>query len=454
LTKDIDLTSPFPIRGVIEGFYGLFYTAPERNDLIRFLGANGYNLYIYAPKNDRPHRNRWREAYPPKIMAQFAETAATAREAGVEFCYALSPGGSICYSDPVELERVQEKLRAVYRLGIHAFSLLLDDIRPDFRHSMDGERFECLAGAQADLCNRTLAWLKDLDPDCTLSMCPTEYSGSAPFSAYLHELGARLDPEIAVFYTGPETCSRTIGSGDAADFSRALRRRPLIWDNYPVNDLGMAGEMHIGPIAGRDPDLAAATRGIVVNLMIQAEASKIPLLTYADFLACPQGYRPKESWRRALAQVGGEESLEALSLFAETSAYSCLVWRETGRLDALALDLGHAIASGEPVVLSLEFHHLRDYLNQLDEACFHLLYRMENLALRNNLVPWVQLLDLWQRVGSESLDILAALETGTDFVESRRLLVENLAAAKKHPCRVAGEALVPLAEYGLHVSSS
>lgn len=63
----------FPIRGVIEGFYGPFYTFPERNDLISFVGQHGYNLYIYAPKNDRQHRQRWREAYPNAILAQFAQ---------------------------------------------------------------------------------------------------------------------------------------------------------------------------------------------------------------------------------------------------------------------------------------------------------------------------------------------------------------------------------------------
>src|SRR5688572_1479837 len=50
--------SPFTLRGAVEGFYGVFYTPPERNDLIRFLGKNGFNLYVYGPKNDRQHRAR------------------------------------------------------------------------------------------------------------------------------------------------------------------------------------------------------------------------------------------------------------------------------------------------------------------------------------------------------------------------------------------------------------
>ena len=52
--------SPFLIRGVLEAFYGTFYTAAERNELIRFLGAHDFNLYVYGPKNDRHHRRHCR----------------------------------------------------------------------------------------------------------------------------------------------------------------------------------------------------------------------------------------------------------------------------------------------------------------------------------------------------------------------------------------------------------
>ena len=54
------IDSPFAIRGVVEGFYGVFYTAPQRDDLIRFVGRHGFNYYLYGPKNDRRHRTRWR----------------------------------------------------------------------------------------------------------------------------------------------------------------------------------------------------------------------------------------------------------------------------------------------------------------------------------------------------------------------------------------------------------
>ena len=76
------MTSPFRVRGVIEGFYGPFYTHPERLSLLEFLGARGFNFYLYAPKNDRQHRARWREPYAEKILAQFSEAVRVARPPG------------------------------------------------------------------------------------------------------------------------------------------------------------------------------------------------------------------------------------------------------------------------------------------------------------------------------------------------------------------------------------
>ena len=67
-------SSPFALRGAMEAFYGSFYTFPQRNDLIRFLGQNGFNFYLYGPKNDRQHRMRWWDPYPDAVLAEFAET--------------------------------------------------------------------------------------------------------------------------------------------------------------------------------------------------------------------------------------------------------------------------------------------------------------------------------------------------------------------------------------------
>jgi hyaluronoglucosaminidase len=437
--------SPFPVRGVIEGFYGPFYTFPERNDLIRFIGRHGYNLYIYGPKNDRQHRNRWQEAYPDAIIAQFAQTVALAQTVGVTFCYAISP---ISYAPGRDFELLTAKLRSLYDCGVRAFSLLVDDITCELHRAVNCAQCHEYGKLHAEVCNQLLAWLQALDPGCSLSMCPTHYHGTAPFSKYLHDLGALLDPAIDVFYTGPDVCAPTIAAVDAAGFAEAVRRKPLIWDNYPVNDLDMRPNLHIGPIRGRDAALHTAVQGIVVNLMLQAEASKIALLTFADYMADPGDYSPWCAWERALLELGGQESFAALRAFAENSLDSCLASGEPSPMkrltEAAVAALTHGVAHAESAAIA----ELLAYLNRLDEACYFLKHRMPNLQLRENLLPWIEALEDWIWLGKHGLVVLELLEQNGAYESRLRALKESLNLVARHSKRIAGHDLMPLA---LHV---
>jgi hyaluronoglucosaminidase len=345
------------ILGVVEGFYGVFYTFPERRDLIRFIGQHGYNLYVYAPKNDRQHRARWWEAYPPKLMAEFTETVQVAHQTGVQFCYAISPGGSLCYASEVDFQRVTSKLQAFFDIGVRSFSLMLDDLESKFRHPEDAQRFDSLAQAQADMANRLLRWLKILDPRCTLSFVPGEYSGRAPFSPTIHQLGALLDPAIDICYTGPEVCSPEITGEDARDFANAAGRPPIIWDNYPVNDLDMQPELHLAPVTGRSPDLLDHVKGILVNPMIQAEASKIPLWSYADYVADPRAYHPADSWETAVQAFAGADYAVQLRILAENTIVSCL-GRGGQTLDTLSAAAVEALMKGRKKLYMIGNAHI------------------------------------------------------------------------------------------------
>lgn len=492
---------PFEVRALIEGFYGVYYTQPERLSLLRFLGRHGYNHYIYAPKNDRQHRSRWREPYPERQMEQFAEARACAAESGLDFCYALSPGVDIAYTSESDFDAVIAKLEQFLRLGVTSFSLLLDDIRQEFTDSRDAESYPSFAAAQADLCNRVHAWLRRHDPRCRLSMCPTDYQGLPPFSPALHELGACLHPDIDVFYTGLDVCSPTVTRPEVDAFAAALERKPILWDNYPVNDLAMHGELHIGPIRGRSADLAAALRGFAVNPMNQPEASKIALATFADYFEDPAGYDAEASWDRALRELAGEHH-EQLRLVAENSLRSCLGTPEAERLERLAGAAADALAGelvGEPAgrraarpttepagqpatgpstvpaigpstkpATDPAVAELAAYLCELDEACYALRYRMANLELRNELLPWLEQLERWSWLGRWSLEALqssgrhsvaaagAAAGTAARPVgpgELRRI-EEYIHLVDTHPKTIGGTSLRRLATLALQCSKT
>jgi hyaluronoglucosaminidase len=423
------------IRGLAEAFYGVYYTFPERNDLIRFLAAHGFNYYLYGPKNDRQHRARWREAYPAKIMSKFADTVQLAQHLGITFCYSLGPGVSMCYASSSDFTAITTKFSAFHDIGVRAFSLLLDDITPDFVHEQDREHYLSYAEAHADLCNRVYSWLQALDPACTLSMCPTDYHGTEPFSPYLRELGAKLHPAIDIFYTGPEICSPTISLSTVEAFARAVGRTPMIWDNYPVNDLAMQPELHIGPITGRDPLLGNGVHGLLINPMNLTEATKIPLLTWAAYLNDPLNYDAEVAWKDALRTVGGEESADALSCLLENSRTSFLGRPQEHQFTTLTQKVLDSLEGGEAVTGNPAVAELGAALTALDEACYHLKNRMDNLALRNNLLPWIEAAELWLWGARYAIQVLEAIEQGQPYQHLCSQMDENFDAAQRHPKR-------------------
>ena len=47
--------------GVIEGFYGPPWTWSARAEVLAWGYQRGLDLYLYGPKDDPLHRERWRE---------------------------------------------------------------------------------------------------------------------------------------------------------------------------------------------------------------------------------------------------------------------------------------------------------------------------------------------------------------------------------------------------------
>jgi hypothetical protein len=83
--------------------------------------------------------------------------------------------------------------------------------------------------------------------------------------------------------------------------------RPLIlWDNYPVNDLSMKDELHLGPLQNRDARLPQAVYAYLNNPLVQEELSFIPLATCFDYASNPRAYRAEESWTAFVTDAFGD----------------------------------------------------------------------------------------------------------------------------------------------------
>ncbi len=295
------------IKGVVEGFYGPTWDLLDRLSIIDLLSYLEMNTYVYAPKWDPYHRERWRSPYPENILLELEILSDHARRRRVEPVYALSPGLDIDYSSREDLGALLRKYQQVMNAGYDSIALLLDDIPPVLR----GRGYKTLAEAQASLANKVY---KELKPKIMM-LCPTHYWGY--HEDYLRELGEKLDPEVKIFWTGPGIVSRKITVEGVKKFIEITGRKPLIWDNYPVNDYFLVKgyyRLHLGPYKGRDPKILDMAEGILLNPMNQAELSKIPIHTAGIFLQDPQHYNPLQALEEAITHNINPEARRAFRI--------------------------------------------------------------------------------------------------------------------------------------------
>ncbi|HET6953914.1 MAG TPA: beta-N-acetylglucosaminidase domain-containing protein [Acidimicrobiales bacterium] len=342
------------LRGTIEGFYGSPWTHEERLDQLAFHGRFKLNTYVYAPKDDPWHRDRWREPYPVDKLDELRALVETAAANHVRFTFAVSPGVSICYSDPADLAALTAKLDAVHALGVRSFSVALDDIdHTRWNCPADAERYGAAstagaAQAQVDLLNAVqTGFVAARAGVAPLQMVPTEYRGTRD-SGYRQVLRDGLDPQVEVMWTGSYVVPAEITVAQAGEAAGTYGRPVLVWDNTPVNDYPpTAGRLILAPYARREPGLSAAVSGIVLNPMNQAGASKVQLVGAADFTWNDAAYDPARAHRAAARHLAGDDTaaVETLLAFfdlehlAPTSASSGLVSQPqapalAGHLDA------------------------------------------------------------------------------------------------------------------------
>lgn len=301
------------------------------------MGRTKQNRYLYAPGDDLYRQARWREPYPAQQRARFRELAERARRNHVSLGWAVTPGQAMCFASDDDVRALTRKLDAMWALGFRAFQLQFQDVSYSEWHcGADADRFgsgpEAAARAQARVANAVARHLTARHPGAAgLSLMPTEYYEDGT-TDYRRALARKLAKGVEVAWTGVGVVPRTITGGELSDAREAFGHPLVTMDNYPVNDYD-PGRIFLGPYRGREPAVATGSAAVLANAMQQPEASRIPLFTAADYAWNPRAYRPRESWRAAIADLAGgdrrrEQALAALAgndassvLDAEESAY-------------------------------------------------------------------------------------------------------------------------------------
>jgi hypothetical protein len=292
-----------PELGLIEGYYGAPWQWTDRVQTMEFLAGHGYCFHIYAPKADAYLRRRWREPHPQSDHDALAAFSARCAASEVRFGLGLSPFELYRFFDAAAKADLARKLDELDALGVRDLAILFDDMRGDV---------EGLARDQITI----LHWIAERTKATRLILCPTYYSddpvlprvfGACP-PRYLEELGADLDPAIALFWTGEEVCSRAFSPGHLERVANLLRRKPLLWDNYPVNDGPlMSQSLHLRAFTGRPASIGRHIAGHSVNPACQAVLSRIPALTLAESYREGDAYEYGAAFARAAEAVLGPD---------------------------------------------------------------------------------------------------------------------------------------------------
>jgi hyaluronoglucosaminidase len=262
-------------RGIIEGFFGQSWSWQTRQAYASFLKQNNYQYYIYAPKADRYLRRQWSEPWPAAEYTNLQQLSQVYQQAQVAWGIGLTPLEIHHNFDDNTNANLDAKIRSINHLQPDILAILFDDMRGDFPR---------LAQIQADVTHRIV----EQSTASSFIMCPTYYStdpvldrvfGDRP-SLYLETLGQLLDPVVDIFWTGERVCSTAYPATHLQEIATQLGRKPVIWDNYPVNDgAKLCQFLHLRPFGESAEHLATWTAGQAINPMNQAYLSQIPLMT-------------------------------------------------------------------------------------------------------------------------------------------------------------------------------
>lgn len=243
------------------------------------------DAYVYAPKDDYKHRAYWRDLYTVEEAENLTGLITSAKEHGIAFYYALSPGLDITYSSPKELSTLKRKLDQVSEFGCQAFALLFDDIEPEMSKP-DKEAFQSFAHAQVSITNEVFNHLHQP----RFLFCPTQYCSTRAVptvinSDYLNTLGSQLAPEVDILWTGSKVITKQLTVDGLQEITDVLRRKPVIWDNLHANDYDPR-RMFLGPYSGRSPDLIPLLKGVLTNPNCEYHANMIAIHTLSHWAQC------------------------------------------------------------------------------------------------------------------------------------------------------------------------
>lgn len=356
-------------RGVIEGYYGVPYSADVTKDLFRFMARYKMNTYMYGAKSDPYHSQKWAEPYPTTITAEqlrigylsqemLRDIAETGQAMKVNFIWAIHPGTAFTDANNQEvMDQIMHKFSDMHALGVRQFGVFVDDVgvpSDDATLQLGATRLTELQQRMDSRWNGPKA--APADTVRPLHYVPQLYAFSWASAEqgkrFFNALGS-VPEKVRIYITGRNVWS-VPNNADLAVVREWLGRDASWWWNYPCNDndvtklftmdtyANFSDEKHIITLDRLQGSLQG-TSTLISNPMQQGEASKIALFSIADYAWNNAAFDNHRSWEAALSAVVGTTYAAALRKLAPYLRYF------DG--DALAYLVGNyrrSVAEGRP----------------------------------------------------------------------------------------------------------
>lgn len=414
-----------PYRGVVEGYYGIPWSAEARKSLFAFFGRNKMNTYIYAPKDDPYHHGQGcYKPYPQEKAEEIRQLVQEARRNHVRFVWAIHPSNTVRWAQQggkEQLDGLCRKMEAMYELGVRDFGVLVDDSSGEISRT---ER-------QVQLVNYLVENFIRKHPDVnqTVVMCPTGYNRSWANVDALHELGEKLAPEVRIMWTG-DTVVHDITLGGQRWVNEHVGRPTFIWWNWPCNDF-KPGRLSMGRAygLGTEEEMKRLMSGFVANPMQQAEASKVGLFGVACYAWNITRFDSLGSWETGIARLyPGHRA--AMQVFCNHNSYLLpnnhgYEREESVHIAPVAQQFVRSLEQEKPDaaaagLLTQEYRRMQEAAQELQNG---------EPALNAEIGPWLKCFGLTGKAGQLAINNLIADDTAAQL-ESFFELVGTLTAMR------------------------
>lgn len=435
-----------PYRGVVEGFYGTPWTHEQRLDQIRYYGKLKMNSYIYAPKDDPYHREKWRDPYPKEEIGRMASLIKQSKDVDVDFVFAISPGLDLNFvGDQAEkdFQDIMNKIKHMYDFGVRTFAVFFDDI-------------EDKSGIhQALFLNRihdALQQYEDINPLITV---PTEYDALTMIkdqqpSQYTQDFSSTLKKEIVVLWTGDYVVSDRITLEDFNEMKEIYGENIGIWWNYPVSDY-FNKKLALGPVVKIDKRLKDL-KYFYANPMEHAELSKIALGTSADLSWNLSDYEPIESWSKTINKLYPALNYE-VKVWAKHSSQMNASWT-VGLEDAIDVQekinaFWSAVNTFDTNNIEKYFKELRKDFTEMVNASDILVEKLDEKSLKEGQSSLSKLKELGEHA-LRALDMLGALinQNQVEYAKTKEVL-KNTSSELKQGMRISEKVVLRFIEDSL-----